>query len=142
MTVAQQIAARGEITRWEKAWRLFTVLIAAAVLVMVVALAQINSRASDTAIKAKATADFVDSTLDTVKVATCRSRVTTLRTAPQTIRDYRALADAQSVQAKLVCPDLDYEKLEKARQAEVDALANGADPAEVALRPAPDNVGV
>lgn len=71
----------------------------------------------------------------------CQARETTLRTAPQTVKEIRAVVDAESRAARKVCPDLDYPKLQAMRAAEIAQLKAGADPTAVALEGAKGQAG-
>lgn len=132
MTVAEQIAAQHRGGKLAYLWRAVQLVIAVAVIVMALVLVKVNQQAGDTAKQAKKTADFIDVTLDQSIVQICKSRATTLRTAPQTVKEIRAVIDAQSATAKLVCPDLDYAGLAADREAEAALLASGADPTTIA----------
>lgn len=82
--------------------------------------------------KADGVSEQLDRELDNATVSICNSRITTLRTAPQTVKEIRAVLDASSAAAKKVCPDLDYAGLERQRNAEVAKLRAGANPEIVA----------
>lgn len=82
--------------------------------------------------KASGVAEQLDRELDSATIAICNSRKTTLRTAPQTVKEIRAVLDASSAAAKRVCPDLDYAGLERERNAEIAQLNAGANPEVVA----------
>lgn len=134
MTIAEQIEARNARG---KLWRLFgrviqIFLLAIVPLITVLAIVN-NVQTRGVASQAKTTADFVDNLLSQSIKYTCKARATTLRTAPMTIRDYRALQDAESPTAILVCPRLDYTGLRKQRLAEAERLKHGEDPSVIAL---------
>lgn len=136
MTIAEQIQARRESGKWWHRFARTVQILLLAIVPVITVMAIINNvQTRGVASQAKTTADFVDNLLSQSIKFTCKSRATTLRTAPMTIRDYRALQDAESPAAVKVCPDLDYVSLRKQRLAETVRLKAGEDPAKIALDP-------
>lgn len=127
MTVAEQLEQHRKGDRWRLlgAW----VLGALALVVPILAVFLVVNIANTAAVT-----EQVDDALDEAKVSICNARETTLRTAPQTVKEIRAVIDAESEQARRVCPDLDYAELERARMAELASLRRGEDPSVIAAR--------
>ena len=126
MTVSEQLRELNKGDRYRKAGAFALLALSVIVPIMAVFLAM-------TATKTAAVAATVDRELAAATVSICRSRATTLRTAPQTVKEIRAVLDATSAAAKKVCPDLDYDDLARQRAEEITQLERGADPATVAL---------
>lgn len=131
MTVAEQLA-REHPSKLAHFWRAIQFIIAVAVIIMAIVLTNVNHQAASTAKQASSTANHLDSLLTIATKFTCKARATTLRTAPQTVKEIRAVIDAESVQARLVCPKLDYADLDRQRNTEIALLKAGADPANIA----------
>lgn len=127
MTVAEIIAGRQG--REALVWRIMAILLAM-LCVSVVALAIFLAR---NILATNDVTNRVDSALTIATVSICKSRESTLRTAPMTVRDYRAIRDAEGAQARLVCPHLNYGLLALQRRAEIAKLKSGVDPQTVAL---------
>lgn len=127
MTVAEQLEQHRKGDRWRLlgAW----VLGVLAIIVPILAIFLVVNIGNTAEV-----AEQVDRELEQAKVAICNSRETTLRTAPQTVKEIRAVLDADSPNARQVCPDLDYAALEKARNAEIASLRRGEDPSVIAAR--------
>lgn len=125
MTIAEQIAARNKGERWA---RVGTFILGALALIVPVMAIFLAVNISNTASVAQA----VDRQLADARVAICASRSTTLRTAPQTVKELRAVHDAESDDARKVCPFLDYDELKQQREAEVAELLGGGDPEVIA----------
>lgn len=125
VTVSEQLAELQKGERWRRlgAWAL--VALSLIVPVMAILLAMNIS-------KTAGVADQVDRELENAQRSICLARETTLRTAPQTVKEIRAVNDALTPTAIKVCPNLDYEALEQARADEVAKLRRGADPTVVA----------
>lgn len=135
MTVAEQLEIQNKRSHWGHAARVLQVLISASVLLLAVAVVALNNKASSTADQASETATVVSTELGKSVTAICESRITTLRTAPQTIREIRAVIDANSKAARMVCPNLDYKGLGRQGKHEAVVLATGGDPHEIAAMP-------
>lgn len=135
MTVAEVIAERQARDRF---WGRVTAVILIGLLVSVAALSYfLIQNVSDT----RSVTNQVDSALSVATVSICKSRSTTLRTAPQTVKEIRAVIDAELPSARKVCPNLDYKRLDAERIAEIKTLDAGADPAAVATTGAAGKTG-
>lgn len=132
MTVAEQLAIQNHRGKLYYVGRGIVIVIALSVIIMAITLARVNTKASNTASQANQTANLVKSVLGQSVVAICKSRQTTLRTAPQTVKEFRAINDAQSPEARKVCPNIDYAGIKRERLAEIDKLEHGADPEVIA----------
>lgn len=125
MTIAEQLAQVHRNDRYRSFGTYLLGFLAVIVPIMAAFLAFNISKTADVS-------GTVKRELAQATAAICASRATTLRTAPLTVREIRAAADATSPAARKVCPRLDYAGLARQQAAEAASLRAGADPAELA----------
>lgn len=125
MTVAEQIEQMQRRDGWHRL--AMVILIILAIATPAIAAIAVGSYA-----KSQGVSEQLDRELQNATVGICNSRATTLRTAPLTVKEVRAVRDALSKDARKVCPGLPYEDLARQQAAEIRKIEAGADPVEVA----------